>query len=102
MACWLLSIANIHDREALVRGYAPAAAAAAAKYGGSYVARGPIKEQLEGESLVGQSAIVLEFPDREAALAFYNSPEYTEAKKLREGIADIAISLVEAMPAPKG
>lgn len=101
MACWLVTIAKIHDRAALVAGYAPAAAAAAAAYGGTYVVRGPISQQLEGDSRVGESAIVLQFPDKEAALAFYHSPEYTEAKKLREGIADIAISLVEEMPAAR-
>lgn len=101
MACWFFVTAKIHDREALASGYAPAAGKAAAKYGGKYLVRGPITQQLEGESLVGQSAIVLEFPDKETALSFYNSPEYTEAKKLREGIADIAISLVDAPAQPK-
>jgi len=101
MACWLVVIAKVHDRQALAAGYAPAAAKVAAAYGGKYLLRGPITDQLEGESLVGQSAIVLEFPDRQAATAFYNSPEYGEAKKLREGLADISISLVEAPPAPK-
>ncbi len=101
MACWFVITAKIHDRQALATGYAPAAAKVAAQFGGKYLLRGPITDQLEGESLVGQSAIVLEFPDKETALSFYNSPEYTAAKKLREGIADISISLVEEMPAPK-
>ncbi len=99
MPCWLFTTAKIHDRAALVAGYAPAAARAAEAYGGKYLVRGPIVAQLEGEDRTGQSAIVMEFPDRETALAFYNSPEYSAAKKLREGIADITISLVEAMPA---
>lgn len=101
MACWLFVTAKIHDREALAKGYAPAAAKIAADHGGTYLLRGPITQQLEGDSLVGQSAIVLEFPDKQSALGFYNSPEYAEAKKLREGIADIAVSLVEAPPVPK-
>lgn len=101
MPCWLFTTAKIHDRAALALGYAPAAAKAAEIYGGKYLVRGPIVEQLEGEDRTGQSAVVLEFPDRAAALAFYNSPEYSAAKKMREGLADITISLVEAMPAPK-
>lgn len=102
MTCWLFTTAKIHDREALVQGYAPAAARIAEAHGGKYLVRGPIRQTLEGEDRVGQSAIVMEFPDKEAALAFYHSPEYAAAKKLREGIADISISLVESMPAPKG
>ena len=96
MACWLVVTAKVHDRAALAAGYAPAAAKIAAAFGGTYLLRGPVSEQLEGESLVGQSAVVLEFPDRAAAMAFYSSPEYAEAKKLREGIAEMSIALVDA------
>jgi uncharacterized protein (DUF1330 family) len=32
----------------------------------------------------------------EAARSFWNSPEYSEAKKLREGIADCQVLLIEA------
>ena len=65
MACWLFVTANVHDKPAMAAGYAPAAAKAAAQFGGTYLLRGPITQQLEGDSLVGQSAIVIEFPDKE-------------------------------------
>jgi len=97
MAAWLVVTAHLKDREAFMAcGYAPLAAEALVKYGGSYLVRAPGGTVLEGEGVEGASVVVSEWPDRAAALAFYNSPEYTEAKKLREGLADISVTLVGA------
>jgi uncharacterized protein (DUF1330 family) len=41
--------------------------------------------------------VLLEFPDLEAAKRFYESPEYQEAKRLREGAADFNIVAVEGV-----
>jgi uncharacterized protein (DUF1330 family) len=40
--------------------------------------------------------VISEWPDKASALAFWNSPEYAQAKKLREGIADCQVLLIEA------
>lgn len=42
--------------------------------------------------------VVLEFPSREAALGWYNSPAYTEAKKQRLAATRGAGILVDALP----
>jgi uncharacterized protein (DUF1330 family) len=39
--------------------------------------------------------VISEWPDRAAALAFWNSPEYAAIRVLRDGIADCNILLVE-------
>jgi uncharacterized protein (DUF1330 family) len=97
MAAWLVVTAHIKDREAFMScGYPQAAADALVQYGGSYVVRAPGGTVLEGEGRDGGSVVVSEWPDRAAALAFYNSPEYSEAKVLREGLADISVTLVGA------
>ena len=75
-------------------GYAPAAAALVEKFGGRYVIRAPGAEQLEGSGDTGASIVVSEWPDKPAALKFWNSPEYAEAKRLREGKADVSALLV--------
>ena len=49
---------------------------------------------LEGSGMDGASVVVSEWPSRDAALAFWNSPEYAQVKKLREGLADVQIMLV--------
>lgn len=50
---------------------------------------------LEGEDAEG--AFVLEFETFEQAEAWWDSPEYVEAMKLREGAADYRMVLVEGV-----
>ena len=94
MPAWFIVTARVHDREAFMQGYGPAAAKLSEQYGGRYVIRAPGAVQLEGEGHDGGSVVVTEWPDRETALRFWNSPEYAEIKKMREGIADISVVLV--------
>ncbi|OSZ67015.1 hypothetical protein CAP39_11190 [Sphingomonas sp. IBVSS1] len=94
MTAWLVITARIHDREKFITGYGPAAARLVAQFGGRYVIRAPGAVCLEGDGMDGASVVVSEWPDRAAALAFWNSPEYAEVKKLREGLADVQIMLV--------
>lgn len=97
MAAWLVVTATIPDRDAFMAcGYSQLAAQILEKHGGKYVIRAPGAVTLEGSGADGASVIVSEWPSREAALAFYNSPEYAEAKKLRAGLADISVVLVGA------
>jgi uncharacterized protein (DUF1330 family) len=41
--------------------------------------------------------IIIEFPSVEYAQKFYNSPEYTEVKKLRASAAEGEITIVEGV-----
>jgi uncharacterized protein (DUF1330 family) len=92
----MIVTARISDREAFIHGYGAAAAALVERFGGKYVLRGPGAELLEGAFGDGASMVISEWPDKTAAKAFWNSPEYSEAKKLREGIADCQVLLIEA------
>jgi uncharacterized protein (DUF1330 family) len=96
MSAWLIVTAHVTDRAAFLAGYAPAAAKLVEQFGGRYLIRAPGAEQLEGEGGAGASVVVSEWPDKAAARAFWESPEYAEAKKLREGIAEVSVLLVEA------
>ena len=40
--------------------------------------------------------VISEWPDKDAAKAFWTSPEYAEAKKLRADIAECQVLLIEA------
>lgn len=46
------------------------------RYGGRYLARTPKIETLEGERTAPQIFLIVEWPSREAADAFYRSDEY--------------------------
>jgi uncharacterized protein (DUF1330 family) len=95
MTAWLIITAVIHDRAAFMAGYGPAAAKLVAQFGGDYVIRAPGAELLEGAGDAGASVVVSRWPDRAAALAFWNSPDYAAVRPLRDGIADCRVMLVE-------
>ncbi|ASJ90973.1 DUF1330 domain-containing protein [Porphyrobacter sp. CACIAM 03H1] len=95
MPAYMIVTAAIRDREAFIAGYGAAAAALIPKFGGEYMLRGPGAECLEGQFGEGASMVISKWPDRAAARAFWNSPEYAEAKKLREGLADVQVLLID-------
>ena len=67
-----------------------------AKYGGRYLARAGRTVTLEGPPAKSR-VVVLEFPSVERAQAFYNSPEYVAARKLREGAGTAQFIVVEGL-----
>jgi uncharacterized protein (DUF1330 family) len=76
--------------------YRPKAAASILAAGGRYVVRGGDIEVLEGEAPDGRT-VVLEFPTRQAAIDWYRSDDYTEARKLREGAARARMYVVDGV-----
>jgi uncharacterized protein (DUF1330 family) len=77
--------------------YKALAPAAIARHGGRYLARGGTTCVLEGD-WAPKRAIILEFPSLAAAKAFYDSPEYSAARALRTGAANMNMVAVEGMP----
>jgi uncharacterized protein (DUF1330 family) len=66
-------------------------------YGGRFLVHGGTVEVLEGQW--SGDIIVLQFPDRPSALAWYGSPEYQAILPLRTGNARGEVVLVETVPA---
>ena len=66
--------------------YKVKAAASIAAAGGRYVVRAGAMEVLEGDAPAGRT-VVLEFPTLQAAIDWYHSDDYAEARKIREGAA---------------
>ena len=64
------------------------------KFGGRFLARGGRSTTLEGPAAPSR-VVVIEFPSYDRAQAFYNSPEYTAARKVRAGAAKAQFVLVE-------
>jgi uncharacterized protein (DUF1330 family) len=96
--CYMIVLAELTDRQRFLEGYARVVPELVARHGGRYILRGVRGSFLE-EGWEGQpSALVSEWPSREAALRFWNSPEYAEAKKLREGTGSFQVLLVDALP----
>jgi uncharacterized protein (DUF1330 family) len=64
-------------------------------HGGRFLVRGSSVSSLEGE-VDRPRVIVLEFPDKTAAEAFYNSAEYQAILPLRQNSATGSVIVVEA------
>jgi uncharacterized protein (DUF1330 family) len=58
--------------------------------------RAPGGIPLEGIESTNNSVVISEWPSKEKALEFWNSKEYQDVKKLREGIADCKVIVIEA------
>jgi uncharacterized protein (DUF1330 family) len=54
------------------------------KVGGRYLARTPSLELIEGDGPAPQTIVLIEFPSRDAAEAFYYSDEYQPYKDARQ------------------
>ncbi len=67
-----------------------------AKYGGRYLARAGRTVTLEGTPAKSR-VVVIEFPSLARAQAFYDSPEYVAARKLRAGAGDAQFVVVEGV-----
>jgi uncharacterized protein (DUF1330 family) len=84
---------DVTDPEAYA-GYRALSTAAGEKYGATFLVRGGAMTVLEGE-WDPTRVVILEFADVEAARRWYDSPEYTEAKALRQRSATSNFLLVE-------
>jgi uncharacterized protein (DUF1330 family) len=99
MSAYMVIRCRISDRAAF-GAYGKAAAELVAKMGGRYVVRGGGNETLEeglGPRDMTAVHVISAWLTREAALAFWNSPEYTEVRKLREHCATAEVALLDGV-----
>jgi uncharacterized protein (DUF1330 family) len=66
--------------------YKPLSGASIHASGGRLIVRGGAFEVLEGKPPLSRT-VVIEFPTRQAAVDWYNSAAYVEARGVREGAA---------------
>ena len=96
MKAYMIVRCVIHDREKFISGYGAQAGKLLEEYGGKYLIRAPGAIPLEGIEEDNNSVVISEWPSKERALEFWNSNEYQEIKKLREGIAECKVLVIEA------
>jgi uncharacterized protein (DUF1330 family) len=95
MPAYIIVETDIHDAEQYER-YKQASPGAIAAGGGRFLVRGGELAVLEGDWRPSR-LVLLEFDDLDAAKRFYSSPEYQEAKRLREGAANMNMVAVEGI-----
>ena len=90
---WVVRM-DVKDPETY-KDYIAANAVAFKKYGARFVVRGGPFENPEGTSR--SRNVVIEFDSVETAKACYDSPEYTEARAIRQKYADAEMVIVEGV-----
>jgi uncharacterized protein (DUF1330 family) len=93
MPAYVIVETDIHDPEQYTR-YQAAVPASLAAYGGRFIVRGGEMAVLEGD-WQPKRLVAVEFDDLDAAQRWYHSPEYAEAKRLREGAGTLKMVAVE-------
>lgn len=98
LPAYLLVQGHVTDREGF-KAYNAALPPIYRQYGGEYLALvpAPLVEVAEGPA-ENRSIVLARFPSREAARAFWDSPEYAEAKKLREGKGTFFVTILDGLP----
>lgn len=95
MSAYVIVEANVTDPEQYKR-YGTAVPATLEAHGGRFLVRGGDRAVLEGD-WDPPRVVVLEFEDLDAAKRWYESPEYTEARGLREGAATLKMVAVQGL-----
>ncbi|CTQ74241.1 MULTISPECIES: DUF1330 domain-containing protein [Stappiaceae] len=75
--------------------YVETAKPAFERFGANFLARGGKTDAIEGQGRARN--VIIEFPSFQHAVDCYNSPEYQEAVKIRQKVADGEIVIVEGM-----
>ncbi len=86
MPAYLLSFVRIEDAEAHARDYLPYAHSIVEKYGGKALSVTEEFDVWEG-SLPEGRLILMEFPSKKDADAFYADPDYQPLKEIRKKIS---------------
>jgi uncharacterized protein (DUF1330 family) len=98
MTAYMIVKTEIRDAEK-IKAYLAQAQPVVNEFGGRYLVRGGAHEVLEGNP-DERRTVVISFPSMDAARDFYNDANYQEIKKLRLGIADYDLLLVEGYDGP--
>ena len=97
MSAYVIVDIQITDPEGYAR-YRDMATATVGLYGGRYVARGGPTEILEGDWKPGR-VVILEFENITRARQWLESPEYRDARRLRQQTARTNMIVVEGFQA---
>ena len=95
MTAYVIVDIDVHDPVGYEE-YKKLAPAAVELYGGKYIARGGKTETLEGDWAPSR-LVILQFESNEQAKQWLNSPEYSEAKKMRHQTANSKMVVIEGL-----
>ena len=95
MTAYVIVDIDVHDPDGY-EDYKKLAPAIVAAFGGTYLARGGRTETLEGDWSPSR-LVILQFESVEQAKKWVNSPEYSEARKMRLATTDSKMVVIEGV-----
>lgn len=98
MSTYVIVEFTVKDPDVYREKYSAIAGQTAKEHGGEAVANSNW-EVLYGDASLASGAI-MRFPDHEAALSWYNSPEYQQLIDVRSVAMDARFSLLDGLPTP--
>ncbi len=93
MPAYVVAMINVHDPETY-REYTARTPATLAKHGGRFVTRGGAVTALEGDGFDARM-VILEFPDKASAEAWYADPEYVRARTFRHAASTAQLFVLQ-------
>lgn len=94
MTAYLIGRITVTDPQAYQE-YARQTVALAERYGGRFLVKGGSPTVLEGDA--PDRHVIIEFPDRQTALDWYNSAKYREILPLAQGASRRDIVIVDGL-----
>jgi len=98
MAAYALVEIEVTEPETYAR-YREIAPAIVAAFDGKYLMRGGVTETVEG-TWQPKRLVILEFPSMQRLHEFYDSPEYAEAKLMRQRSTKTTFVFCEGLASP--
>jgi uncharacterized protein (DUF1330 family) len=95
MPAYVIVDVQVHDPEGYAE-YRQLSGASVAQYGGQFLVRGGAVDVAEGDWQPGRF-VVIQFPSMEQAKTWYNSPEYTTARAIRQRYSSGNLLFVEGV-----
>jgi len=98
MSAYVIVEFTVKDPDVYREKYAGNAGKSAKEYGAEILANSNW-EILDGAPMLS-SGVIVQFPDHETALRWYNSPEYQQLIEVRGVAMDVRFSLLDGLPSP--
>ncbi len=95
MTAYLIADVDVTDPTAFEE-YKREVPATEAPYGGKYLGRGGLTKVLEGD-WQPHRLVIVEFPDMDSLMAWYDSPGYARLKAIRQRCATTRIVALEGL-----
>ena len=95
MPAYVIADIDVHNPERYEE-YKKLTPGSIAPYGGKFIVRGGQTETLEGDWKHARM-VIIEFPSMEKAKAWYSSPDYQAAIKIRQSSSNGKIILIEGI-----